>query len=103
VRALRRLDGVALDEVISIGRRLRRLDVDPLAAAQGWLRAADLTAARVALALAGDLEAALRLTAASDLTPADARVRALALLWSWVSDDFCAAREQLLRPSPLRA
>jgi hypothetical protein len=96
VEALKQLPPVAFDQVVMIGERFSRLDVDPLVMARTWLEACDLTAARVALALAGDLDGALRLVAADETALGEPRARVLDLVWSSTTDEFLLARERLL-------
>jgi tetratricopeptide (TPR) repeat protein len=90
------LTPLAYDQMVAVGRRLYQRGDDAGAAAHRWLKACDLTAARAALALTGDLAGAARLVDADDdggLAEPGERVRDL--LWSSVTDGFWAVRERL--------
>jgi hypothetical protein len=104
VEALKQLPPVAFDQVVTIGERISRLDIDPLAMARSWLAACDLTAARVALVLSGDLDGAVRLVSDDEAALGDARDRVLDLVWSSTTDELLLARERLvLKPTERRA
>jgi hypothetical protein len=86
-----------LEQVAAIGRKLRADDVRPEAAAQAWLHASELTAARAGYALTGDLETSARLVASEPPSPAalPAMQRLLDLVWSSVTEDLFATRKHL--------
>jgi hypothetical protein len=95
--ALKRwLQPVVLDQLAVVGRRLREDGRDLVRLGAQWLRAADLTAARVALVLSGDLE---RTIAAVETRAADeSAVRAAVpeLVWASISDELWTVRQRIV-------
>jgi hypothetical protein len=89
----RHLQAVALDQLGVIARHLPGGDLQPLASS--WLRAADLTAARAALALTGDLERTMRAVCARAADPRRAREAAIELAWSSVTDEIWKVRSRV--------
>jgi len=93
----RALPPLQLEQVVAIGRKLREDGVRTDEAALAWLQAADLTALRAGLVMAGDLETAAR-GAAADGRPAGTRApteRLLDLVWSSVTEEVFAVRRHL--------
>ncbi len=84
------LSAVALDQVATIGHRLRERGVAAAAAARGWLAATELTAARAAL-LVADLPTCVRRLEAAG---AD-RARVVDVIWSSTTDELAEVRQQL--------
>jgi hypothetical protein len=94
--ALKRwLPPMALDQVTVIGRRLRDEGRDLTHLAAEWLRAVDLTAARAALAVTGDLERTMDAVEACGASPAAARAAIRELAWASVSDELWAVASRL--------
>jgi predicted Zn-dependent protease len=91
----RRLPPLALDQVGVIGRRLRDEGRDLTQLAASWLRAADLTAARAALAITGDLERTIDAVEACAASPAAARAAEHELIWASVTDELWTVRKRL--------
>jgi tetratricopeptide (TPR) repeat protein len=92
----RRLQPVVLDQLGVVGRRLREDGRDFVRLAAAWLRAADLTAARVALVMTGDLP---RTIAAVEARAADenaARAAVLELTWASITDALWTVRERIV-------
>jgi hypothetical protein len=90
------LPAVDLDQVKTIGERLRVRGTDPEAAVREWHAAADATATRVALALIGDLPTCARLLATEPGPQTAARAqRVLELLAASISDELILTREHL--------
>jgi len=97
-QSLRRaLPAVDLDQVKTIGERLKARGIDPEAATRDWLHAADATATRVALALVGDLPTCARLLATEPGAQQNAAraQRVLELLAASISDELIVTREHL--------
>jgi hypothetical protein len=93
-QALRKLlTPLAFDQVVGIGRTLDGEDVVRLA--HGWLRAADLTAARAALVVSGDLRAALRQLRDDPGAHADTAERLLDVIWFSVTDVYKTLRARV--------
>jgi tetratricopeptide (TPR) repeat protein len=90
------LEPLALNQVTTIGQCLRARGVESGEAVLAWMRAADLSAARAALLLVGDLALAARL---AEVEPGEhalsADERVLDLVAASVSESMLAAREQL--------
>ncbi len=98
VTAMRRaLQPVQLENVASIGRKLRADGARPEEAALKWLQAADLTAIRAGFVMTGDLETSARLIAAEPqpATALPATQRLLDLVWSSATEELFAVRKQL--------
>lgn len=93
----RALNPVQLEQVAAVGRKLRAAGTKSDEAAVRWLQAADLTASRAALVLAGDLETCARLLAAEpqSATALTATQRLLDLVWSSVTEEVFAVRKHL--------
>ncbi len=102
IDALRaQLTPLAFDQLVGIGRQLRERADDASTLAHRWLRAADLSAARAALAVTGDLAAALRALSTGEPSPfVDPRERLLELVWSSVTDALATVRAHLAAPAP---
>jgi hypothetical protein len=102
-----RLTPVALDQLGVIGRRLREDTRDPARRAAEWLRAADLTAARAALALTGDLPRTMDAVEARASGPQAARDAIRELVWASITDELWTVRKQLVasgaRPAAVAA
>jgi tetratricopeptide (TPR) repeat protein len=93
----RALPPVGLEQVVAVGRRLARAGLRADQAALGWLQAADLTASRIGLLLAGDLETSARILAAepqSAMTLPTTQ-RLLDLVWSSVTEETFVVRKHL--------
>ncbi|MDB4968542.1 MAG: Tetratricopeptide 2 repeat protein [Myxococcales bacterium] len=98
VAAMRRaLTPVQLEQVASIGRKLKADGIRPEEAALKWLQAADLTAIRAGFVMTGDLEASALLIAAEPqpATALPATQRLLDLVWSSATEELFAVRKQL--------
>jgi tetratricopeptide (TPR) repeat protein len=95
--ALKRwLSPVALDQLGVVGRRLRLDGREPARLAAEWLRAADLTAARAALVLTGDLPrtlAAVETRAAGDRAVREATRE---LVWASITDELWTVRRRIV-------
>ena len=93
----RALTPVQLEQVASVGRKLRAAGVKSEAAALAWLQTSDLTASRAGLVLAGDLETCARLLAAEAQSASSlpAMQRLLDLVWSSVTEEMFAVRKHL--------
>jgi hypothetical protein len=87
---------LALDQLGVIGRRLRDQGRDLGRVAAEWLRAADLTAARAALVLSGDLPRTLAAVEACAFDPAGLRHALGELVWVSVTDEVWVTRERLI-------
>jgi len=90
------LPPTALDQLGTVGRRLREEGHDVTRLAAQWMRAADLTAGRVALALTGDLE---RTMAAVEARAADenaARGAVRELVWASITDELWTVRDRVI-------
>jgi tetratricopeptide (TPR) repeat protein len=87
---------LALDQLGVIGRRLRDQGRDLGRVAAEWLRAADLTAARAALVLSGDLPRTLAAVEACAFDPAGLRQALGELVWVSVTDEVWVTRERLI-------
>jgi tetratricopeptide (TPR) repeat protein len=95
---------VELHQVATIGQCLRARGVVSDEAALAWMRATDLTAARAALLLVGDLALCARLGEAEPGAHAlGADARALDLAAASVSEPLLIAREQLRFATPREA
>jgi golgin subfamily B member 1 len=86
-----------LEQIAGIGRKLRATGVKSDVAALAWLQANDLTSARAAYAMVGDLETCARLLASEpqSATALPATHRLLDLVWSSCTEDVLAARKHL--------
>ena len=93
----RGLSPVALEQVSSVGRKLRADGARAEAMALSWLQATDLTGNRAGLVLAGDLETCARLVAGEPASSSTlpAMQRLLDLVWASVTEDIFAAKKQL--------
>ena len=92
----RSLPPLALDQLGVIGRRLRDQGRDLARVAADWMRAADLTAARAALVLTGDLPRTLAAVEACAFDPAGLRHALGELVWASVTDEVWVTRERLV-------
>ena len=90
------LPPLALDQLGVIGRRLRDQGRDLGRVAAEWLRGADLTAARAALVLSGDLPRTLAAVEACAFDPAGLRQALGELVWASVTDEVWVTRERLI-------
>ncbi|MCU1279969.1 MAG: uncharacterized protein JWM53_3515, partial [bacterium] len=90
------LPPLALDQLGVIGRRLRDQGRDLARVAAEWLRGADLTAARAALVLSGDLPRTLAAVEACAFDPAGLRHALGELVWVSVTDEVWVTRERLV-------
>jgi tetratricopeptide (TPR) repeat protein len=98
VVAMRRaLSPVQLENVATVGRKLRADGVQAEAAAVKWLQATDLTAIRAGFVMTGDLETSARLIAGEPqpATALPATQRLLDLIWSSATEELFAVRKQL--------
>jgi len=89
------LHPVALDQVVSLGRKLRIRSIDPQRAALGWLEATDRAADRVGLVVAGDLATCVRVLEREPAGRSDKQDRILELVWASVSDDLFEVRSRV--------
>ncbi len=98
VEGIRRaLSPSLLEQVVSVGRRIRQSGISSENLVTSWYQVTDLTATRAALVLAGDLETTARLIAkepasSSTLQPMQ---RLMDLIWSSVSEDIFAVQKHL--------
>jgi tetratricopeptide (TPR) repeat protein len=90
------LPPLALDQLGVIGRRLRDQGRDLGRVAAEWLRGADLTAARAALVLSGDLPRTLAAVEACAFDPAGLRQALGELVWVSVTDEVWVTRERMI-------
>lgn len=98
VAAMRRaLTPVQLEQVASIGRKLKQDGLRAEESALKWLQATDLTAIRAGYVMTGDLEASARSIAAEPqpATALPATQRLLDLVWSSVTEELFAVRKHL--------
>lgn len=89
------LHPVELEQVRTIGRRLRERAVNPMTAAVGWLAATERAADRIGLVASGNLAACLRVVDRApqgSLTDLD---RGLELIWASVTEELLAVRGRL--------
>lgn len=96
------LSPIDRDQLTTIGARLRDRERSCEAMVAAWLRAADLTASRVGLALAHDLErcAALIAREPSAAPVASAEERVIDLAWSSISDELWSLHSPDPAPQP---
>lgn len=99
----RHLQPVALDQLTLVGRRLGERSDELVQIAAAWLRAADLTAARAALALTGDLERTVQSVEAMASSPAAARAAVVDLVWASITHELWTVRRRLLQHAAGRA
>jgi tetratricopeptide (TPR) repeat protein len=90
------LQPVVLDQLAVVGRRLREDGRDLVRRGAQWLRAADLTTARAALVLTGDLPRTIAAVEARAADEGAARAALLELVRASVSDELWAVRQQLV-------
>jgi hypothetical protein len=86
---------VALDQLGTVGRRLREEGRDLTQVAAGWLRAVDLTAARTVLAITGDLERTIDAVQSCAASANSAREAKHELVWASITDELWAVRPRL--------
>jgi tetratricopeptide (TPR) repeat protein len=96
------LHPVELDQVQTLGARLRERNVHPLTAASGWLAATERAADRIGFVVVGDLAACVRCVdrefAGGAREPTGAAHdpgRALDLIWSSVTEEVLAIRARV--------
>jgi hypothetical protein len=95
--ALKRwLQPVVLDQLSVVGRRLREDGRDLVRLAASWLRAADLTAARFALVMSGDLERTIAAVEARAADESAARAAVPELVCASISDALWTVREHIV-------
>jgi tetratricopeptide (TPR) repeat protein len=96
-QALRQhLTPLGFDQAVAVGRVLAERGEEPRVLAQRWLRGADLTAARAALVLSGDLSGAMRVLASGDPPSyAEPNERMLDLIWFSTTDAFVSVRARV--------
>jgi hypothetical protein len=95
--ALKRwLPPVALDQLVLIGRRLRIDGHDLTRLAAEWLHAADLTAARAALVITGDLERTMAAVEARASDDNAARGATRELIWASITDELWTVRDRVI-------
>ncbi|MDB4971161.1 MAG: Tetratricopeptide 2 repeat protein [Myxococcales bacterium] len=90
------LPPVALDQLSVVGRRLREEGHDVTRLAAQWLRAADLTAARAALVLTGDLERTMAAVEARASDENAARGATRELIWASITDALWTVRDRII-------
>jgi hypothetical protein len=88
------LSPLAIDQIITIAKRLRAEGRSIETRVADWLAATERTAARVALLLAGDLPRCTALVEA-DREPAVAHRHIVDLAWFSITDDIFAVRQHL--------
>jgi hypothetical protein len=89
------LPPLALEQVRLVGQRLRDDGRDLGHVAAAWLRAADLSAARAALVVTGDLPRTLAAIEACALDAVSAREAIGELVWASVTDEVWVTSERL--------
>ena len=89
---LQTLHPVELEQVRTVGARLRERKIQPMAAAIGWLAATERAADRIGYVVAGDLPRCVRII---ESEPNDSPLRITELVWSSVSDELCAVRARV--------
>src|SRR5574338_36837 len=87
------LHPVELEQVRSLGARLRERDVQPMSAAVGWLAATERAADRIGLIVVGDLAKCVKILD-GDAAARDAG-RVLELAWASVSEDVLSVRARV--------
>jgi tetratricopeptide (TPR) repeat protein len=90
------LQPVVLDQLNIVGRRLREDGRDLLRRGAQWLRAADLTAARAALVLTGDLERTMAAVEARAADESAARAALPELVRASISDEIWTVRQRIV-------
>jgi tetratricopeptide (TPR) repeat protein len=90
------LTPVGFDQAVMVGRVLCERGDDSTALAKRWLRGAELTAARAAMVMTGDLHGAIRVLAGDDQASyAEPGERMLDLIWFSVTDAFFGVRARV--------
>jgi tetratricopeptide (TPR) repeat protein len=83
------LHPVELEQVRTLGRRLRDKGLVPMTAALGWLAATERAADRIGLVVAGDLAACVRVLEREEAGDGE---RALELIWGSVTEEVLGVR-----------
>lgn len=86
------LHPVELEQVRSLGARLRERDVSPMTAAVGWLAATERAADRIGLVVVGDLAKCVKII---ERDAAGDGSRVLELAWSSITEDVLAVRARV--------
>jgi tetratricopeptide (TPR) repeat protein len=89
------LHPVELDQVRTIGGRLRERAAHPMTAALGWLSATERTADRIGFVVVGDLGVCARVIEREPVVSASDMNRVLDLVWSSVTEEVLVVRARL--------
>ncbi|HEU0031250.1 MAG TPA: tetratricopeptide repeat protein [Kofleriaceae bacterium] len=89
------LHPMELDQVRTIGRRLRERNVHPMTAALGWLAATDRAADRIGFVVVGDLGVCTRVLEREPQVSANDVNRVLELVWASTTEDVLVVRARL--------
>jgi tetratricopeptide (TPR) repeat protein len=90
------LTPLAFDQSVLVGRVLIDKGEDPQVHATRWLRGTDLTAARAALVVTGDVRGAVKLLASDDQASyVEPNERLLDLIWFSVTDGYATVRARV--------
>jgi tetratricopeptide (TPR) repeat protein len=86
------LHPIELDQVRTVGNRLRDRAINPMTAALNWLAATERAADRIGLVVVGDLGVCTRVLASE---PGDQTERVLELIWASTTDEVLGVRSRV--------
>jgi len=86
------LHPVELEQVRSLGAKLRERAVQPMAAALGWIAATERAADRIAFAVTGDLAGSIKIL---EKDPSNDAGRITDLVWASITEDVLGVRAKL--------
>ncbi len=89
------LHPVELDQVRTLGTRIRERGLNPMTSALGWLSTTDRAADRIGLVVVGDLGACARVLAAEPQTTANDVNRVLELIWASTTEEVLDVRARV--------
>jgi tetratricopeptide (TPR) repeat protein len=89
------LHPLALDQLATLGRRVRERDLDPDQAALGWLEATERAADRIGLIVTGDLATCVDALRREPAAGSGRDHRIQELVWSSVTEEIFAVREHV--------
>jgi tetratricopeptide (TPR) repeat protein len=89
------LHPMELEQVRSIGRRLRERALNPMTAALGWLAATERAADRIGFVVVGDLERCVRVLEHAPQASLHEADRVLDLVWASITEDLLVVRGRL--------
>jgi len=97
------LHPVELDQVRTLGGRIRERALNPMTAALGWLAATERAADRIGFVIVGDLAVCTRVLSAEPQTSANDVNRVLDLVWASTTEEVLAVRARVEGwPGPVR-